>query len=89
MRKEEITKRIMPEIERCHPLYVSLYCWRLKFKDITLTTKLHTVRYVIFPVVYRNIGEWKAEIDALNCVAGALILRIIWTTRKIKSFSTR
>ena len=46
---------------------------RLKSRDITLPTKVHLVKAVVFPVVMYGCESWtikKAElqrIDALNC----------------------
>ena len=48
----------------------------LKSKDITLPTKVHTVKVMVFPIVMYGCERWtikKAEdrkIDALNCGAG-------------------
>ena len=48
----------------------------LKSKDITLPTKVHITRALVFPVVMYRCESWtikKAEcqrIDASNCVAG-------------------
>ena len=47
-----------------------------KSKDITLPTKVHLVKVMVFPVVMYGYESWtvkKAEhrrIDALNCGAG-------------------
>ena len=46
----------------------------LKMRDITLPTKVHLVKAMVFPVVMYSCESWnvkKAEfrrIDALNCV---------------------
>ena len=48
----------------------------LKSRDITLPTKVHVVKVMVFPVVMYGCESWtvkKAEcrrIDALNCGAG-------------------
>ena len=48
----------------------------LKSRDITLPTKVHTVKAMVFPVAMYRCESWtikKAEyqtIDALNCGAG-------------------
>ena len=48
----------------------------LKSKDITLPTKVHLVKAMVFPVVMYGCQSWtvkKAEdrrIDALNCGVG-------------------
>ena len=47
-----------------------------KSRDITLPTKVHLVKVMVFPVVMYGCERWtvkKAEhqrIDALNCVVG-------------------
>ena len=48
----------------------------LKIRDITLLTKVHTVKAMVFPVVIYGCDSWtikKAKhqrIDALNCSVG-------------------
>ena len=48
----------------------------LKSRDITLSAKLHLVKFMVFPVVMYGCESWatkKAEcqrIDALNCGIG-------------------
>ena len=60
----------------------------LKSRDITLPTKVHLVKVVIFPVVMYRGESWtikKAEhqeLMLLNCGAGEDSLRVHWTTRR-------
>ena len=60
----------------------------LKSRDITLPTKVHLVKVVIFPVVMYRCESWtikKAEhqeLMLLNCGAGEDSLRVHWTTRR-------
>ena len=60
----------------------------LKSRDITLPTKVHLVKVVIFPVVVYRCESWtikKAEhqeLMLLNCGAGEDSLRVHWTTRR-------
>ena len=59
----------------------------LKSRDITLPTKVHPVKAMVFPVVMNGCKSWtikKADhrrIDALNCGVGE-DLRVPWTARK-------
>ena len=58
-----------------------------KSRDITLPTKVHLVKVMVFPVVMHGCESWsikKAErrrIDALNCGIGE-DLRVPWTARR-------
>ena len=58
----------------------------LKIKDITLLTKVHTVKAMVFPVIMYGCGSWtikKAEHQEfmlLNCGAGK-DLNVPWTVR--------
>ena len=60
----------------------------LKSKDITLSTKIHLVKAVIFPVVTYGCESWtikKAQhwrIDAFEMWYWRRLLRIPWTTRR-------
>ena len=60
-----------------------------KRRDITLPTKVHPVKAMVFPVVMYGCESWtvkKAEcrrIDAFNCGVGEL-LRVPWTARRSK-----
>ena len=59
----------------------------LKSRDITLPTKVHLVKAMVFPVVMYGCENWtvkKAEcqrIDALNCGVGE-DSRVPWTARR-------
>ena len=60
----------------------------LKSRDITLPTKVHWVKAVVFPVVMYGCESWtvkKAErrrIDAFELWCWRRLLRIPWTTRR-------
>ena len=78
------------EIKRC------LLLWRkvmtnldskLKSRDMTLSTKVHLVKAMVFPVVMYGCGSWtikKAEcwrIDAFALWCWRRFLRVLWTAR--------
>ena len=60
----------------------------LKSRDITLPTKVHLVKAVVFPVVMYECESWtikKAErrrIDAFELWCWRRLLRVPWTTRR-------
>ena len=60
----------------------------LKNRDITLPTKVHVVKAMIFPVVMHKCESWtikKAEhqrIDALKMWCWRRLLRVSWTARR-------
>ena len=60
----------------------------LKSKDITLPTKVHLVKVMIFPVVIYRCESWtiqKAEhqrIDAFELWCWGRLLRVPWTARR-------
>ena len=60
----------------------------LKSRDLTLPTKVHLVKAVVFPVVMYGCESWtikKAEcwrIDAFELWCWRRLLRVPWTTRK-------
>ena len=62
----------------------------LKSRDITLPTKVHPVKPVVFPVVMYRCESWtikKAEhrrIDAFELSCWRRLLRVPWTTRRSK-----
>ena len=62
----------------------------LKSRDITLPTKVHIVKAIVFPVVTYSCRSWtlkKAEcqrIDAFKLWCWRRILRVPWTARKSK-----
>ena len=60
----------------------------LKSRDITLTTKVHLVKAMVFPVVMQGCESWtikKAEhqrIDAFELWCWRRLLRVPWTARR-------
>ena len=60
----------------------------LKSKDITLLTKVHLIKAMVFPVVMYGCESWtikKAEhrrIDAFELWFWRRLLRVPWTTRR-------
>ena len=60
----------------------------LKSRDITLSTKVHLVKAMVFPVVLYGCESWiikKAEhrrIDAFELWCWRRLLRIPWTARR-------
>ena len=60
----------------------------LKSKDITLSTKVHLVKGMVFPVVMYGCERWTVkeaehqEIDAFALWCWRRRLRIPWTTRR-------
>ena len=60
----------------------------LKSRDITLSTKVHLVKAVVFPVVMYGCESWtikKAErqrIDAFELWCWRRLLRVPWTARR-------
>ena len=60
----------------------------LKSRDITLPTKVHLVKAMVFPVVMYGCESWtvkKAEcqrIDAFELWCCRRLLRVSWTTRR-------
>ena len=60
----------------------------LKSSDITLWTKVHLVKAVVFPVVMYGCESWtikKAErqrIDAFELWCWRRVLRVLWSTRR-------
>ena len=60
----------------------------LKSRDITLPTKVHIVKAMVFPVVVYGCGSWtikKAEgqrIDAFELWCWRRFLRVPWTARR-------
>ena len=79
------------EIKRRLPLGRKLITNRdsiLKSRDITLPTKVHLVKAMVFPVVMYGCESWttkKAErqrIDAFELWCWRRLLRVPWTTRR-------
>ena len=59
----------------------------LKSRDITLPTKVHLVKAMVFPVVIYGCESWtikKAEckIDAFELWCWRRLLRVLWTARR-------
>ena len=60
----------------------------LKSRDITLPTKVHLVKAMVFPVVMYGCDSWtikKAEcwrVDAFELWCGRRLLRVPWTARR-------
>ena len=60
----------------------------LKSRDITLSTKIHLVKAMVFPVLMYGCESWtikKAEhrrIDAFELWCWRRLLRVPWTTRR-------
>ena len=60
----------------------------LKSRDITLSTKVHLVKAMVFPVVMYGCESWtvkKAErsrIDAFELWCWRRLLRVLWTARR-------
>ena len=64
----------------------------LKSRDITLPTKVHLVKAMVFPVVVYGCESWiikKAEhwkIDAFELWCWRRLLRVLWTARRFNQF---
>ena len=60
----------------------------LKSRDVTLPTKVHLVKAMVFPVVMYGCKSWtikKADqqrIDAFELWCWSRLLRVLWTARK-------
>ena len=57
----------------------------LKNRDITLPTKVHLVKAMVFPVVMYRCENWtvkKARIDAFELWCWRRLLRVPWTARR-------
>ena len=60
----------------------------LKSKDITLLTKVHIVKVVVFPVVKYRCENWTVKkvehqrIDAFELWCWRRLLRVPWTARR-------
>ena len=60
----------------------------LKSRDITLSTKVHLVKAMVFPIVMYGCESWtvkKAEhqrIDAFELWCWRRLLRVLWTARR-------
>ena len=66
----------------------------LKSRDITLPTKVHLVKAMVFPVVMYGCESWKANIkkaehrrtDAFELWFWIRLLRVPWTARRSNQF---
>ena len=60
----------------------------LKTRDITLPTKIHIVKAMVFPVVTYNCESWivkkveRQRIDAFELWCRRRLLRVPWTARR-------
>ena len=60
----------------------------LKSRDITLPTKVHLVKAVVFPVVMYGCESWTVKeaehqrIDAFEPWCWRRLLRVLWTARR-------
>ena len=60
----------------------------LKSRDITLSTKVHLVKVMVFPVVMYGSESWtrkkgdRQRIDAFDLCCWRRLLRIPWTARR-------
>ena len=67
----------------------------LKSRDITLLTKVHIVKAMVFPVVMYGFESWtikKAErrrIDAFELLLWRRLLRVPWTTSRSNQFTLK
>ena len=66
-----------------------------KSRDITLPTKIHLVKAMVFPVVMYGCESWtvkKAErgrIDAFELWCWRRLLRVSWTTRRSNQYHSK
>ena len=64
----------------------------LKSRDITLPTKVHLVKAMVFPVVMYRCESWivketeRRRIDALELCCWRRLLRVPWTARRSIQF---
>ena len=64
----------------------------LKSRDITLSTKVHLVKVMVFPVVMFGCESWtikKAECQRINAVelwCWRRLLRVCWTARRSNQY---
>ena len=60
----------------------------LKYRDITLSTKVHLVKAMVFPVVMNGFESWtmktaeRQRIDAFELRYWRRLLRVPWTARR-------
>ena len=79
------------EMKRCLPLgrkAMTNLDRVLKSKDITLLTKVHIVKAIVFPVVMYRCESWTVKeiecqrISAFELWCWRRLLRVLWTTRR-------
>ena len=64
----------------------------LKRRDITLSTKVHLVKAMVFPVVMYGCESWTLKkpehrrIDAFELWCWRRLLRVPWTARRFSQF---
>ena len=64
----------------------------LKRRDITLSTKVHPVKTMVFPVVMYRCDSWtikkseRRRIDAFELWCWRRLLRVPWTARRSKQY---
>ena len=54
----------------------------LKSRDITLPTKIHLVKAMVFPVVMYRCESWTVKKAAFELWCGRRLLRVPWTARR-------
>ena len=89
--------KIAADSDCCHEIKTHLLLGRkvmtnleniLKSRDVTLPTKVHLVKAMVFPVVMYGCKSWtikKADqqrIDAFELWCWSRLLRVLWTARK-------
>ena len=62
----------------------------LKSSDITLSTKVHLVKAMVFPIVVYGYESWTIKkpehrIDAFELCCWRRLLRVLWTARSNQS----
>ena len=93
--------KITVEYDCSHEIKIHLLLWRkamtnldsmLKSRDITLPTKVHLIKAMVFPVVIYGCESWTIKkdkhqrIDAFELLCWRRLLRIPWTARKSNWF---
>ena len=64
----------------------------LKSRDIILSTKVHIVKAMVFPVVMYECEDWTVKkvddrrIDAFELCCWRRLLRVLWTSRRSNQF---
>ena len=94
--------KITADGDCCHEINRSLLLGRkvmtnldrvLKSRDITLPTKVHLVKAMVFPVIMYGCESWtvkKAEhqrIDAFELWCWRRLLRVPWTASRVKKLA--